>query len=193
MKLMVNELFYSLQGEGARAGEPSVFIRLAGCNLSCPFCDTNFSLTKKMNVSELLDKIKPFPCRWIIWTGGEPALQLRDEHIRFFREAGYRQAVETNGTQPLPAGIDYIACSPKEYYGEVKKLIPVVHEIRIPLQKDDVLPDISSLPKADNYFISPVFDGDNMNKENVDYCIRLVKANPQWRLSLQIHKLIHIE
>jgi organic radical activating enzyme len=146
-----------------------------------------------MNLNELLDKIKLFPCRWIIWTGGEPTLQLTDKHIRFFREAGYKQAIETNGTLPLPAGIDYIVCSPKENYEEVRKLIPRVHEIRMPVQKGKALPDISLLPVADNYFVSPVFNGDTMNRENVDYCVALVKENPSWRLSLQIHKLIRIE
>jgi organic radical activating enzyme len=193
MKLIVNELFYSLQGEGARTGEPSIFIRLARCNLSCLFCDTDFFTGQEMNLNELLDEIKPFPCRWIIWTGGEPALQLTDKHIRFFRKAGYKQAIETNGTLPLPAGIDYIACSPKENYEKLRKLIPRVHEIRMPVQKGEALPDISLLPVADNYFVSPVFDGDNMNRENVDYCVALVKENPSWRLSLQIHKLIRIE
>jgi organic radical activating enzyme len=119
-------------------------------------------------------------------------LQLTDEHVRFFREKGYKQAVETNGTLPLPTGIDYIACSPKENLENARKIIPRVHEIRLPVQKGDTLPDISLLPQADNYFISPVFDGDHMNKDNVDYCVALVEKNPLWRLSLQIHKLIHI-
>jgi organic radical activating enzyme len=193
MKLIVNEIFYSLQGEGGRTGEPSIFVRLTNCNLSCPFCDTDFHSGREMNLTELLNEIRPFPCQWIIWTGGEPALQLRNEHIRFFKNAGYRQAIETNGTLPLPTGIDYIACSPKGNYEDVGKLIPRVHEIRIPIRKGEPLPDISTLSAADNYFISPIFDGDTMNKENIDYCVALVKENSAWRLSLQIHKLIRIE
>ncbi|GAB6012886.1 7-carboxy-7-deazaguanine synthase QueE [Viscerimonas tarda] len=192
MKLIVNELFYSLQGEGARTGQPSIFIRLAKCNLSCAFCDTDFSAGKDMDVGEILDEIKPYPCKWIIWTGGEPTIQLTNDHLEVFKNAGYKQAIETNGSLPVPSFIDYISCSPKENYEDVRKIIPRVNEIRIPLQKGDALPDISLLPPAGNYFLSPIFDGDKLNRENVDYCVDLIKSHPQWSLSLQIHKLIHI-
>jgi organic radical activating enzyme len=192
MKLTVNEIFYSLQGEGRRTGEASIFIRLAGCNLKCPFCDTDFSAGKVMTVYEILEKISGYPCTWIVWTGGEPALQLTGNCLQFFKNAGYRQAIETNGTLPLPAPLDYIACSPKERYETIREHIPAVNEIRLPVQKGDNLPDISILPYADSYLVSPVFDGNAMNRENIDYCVSLVRRNPQWSLSLQTHKLIHI-
>ena len=193
MKLNVNEIFYSLQGEGARVGEPSVFIRLTKCNLSCVFCDTDFFTGKDMEIMEILDAIKPYPCKWIIWTGGEPTLQLKDCHLMPFKKAGYNLAIETNGTLPIPSLIDYISCSPKEHYEDVKRLIPKVNEIRIPVEDGDILPDITMLPHADKYFISPVFDRDKPNRRNIDYCVNLVKLNPQWALSLQVHKLINIE
>jgi organic radical activating enzyme len=193
MKLIVKEIFYSLQGEGGRNGEPSIFIRLTKCNLACSFCDTDFANGDEMTIDEILDEIKQYPCKWIIWTGGEPTIQLTDEHLTKFREHGYKQAIETNGTRLVPSLIDYITCSPKKDYETIKSRIPFAHEIRIPVQKGDILPDISVFPKADNYFLSPIFDGDKLNIENANYCVELVKANPQWRLSLQIHKLIHIE
>ncbi|WP_165022860.1 7-carboxy-7-deazaguanine synthase QueE [Dysgonomonas sp. ZJ279] len=193
MKLIVNEIFYSLQGEGGRNGEPSIFIRLTKCNLACSFCDTDFANGDEMGIDDILDEIKQYPCKWIIWTGGEPTIQLTDEHLAKFREQGYKQAIETNGTRPVPSLIDYITCSPKKDYEIIKSRIPFAHEIRIPVQKGDKLPDISIFPKADNYFLSPIFDGDKLNIENANYCVELIKANPQWRLSLQIHKLIHIE
>lgn len=193
MKLIVNEIFYSLQGEGGRSGEASIFIRLTKCNLACSFCDTDFADGDEMSVEEILKVLEQYSCKWIIWTGGEPTIQLKDEHLAFFRAHGYKQAIETNGTRRVPLLIDYITCSPKQDYETIKKRIPVVNEIRIPVQEGDILPDISIFPQADNYFLSPIFDGDKMNLQNVNYCVDLIKKNPQWRLSLQVHKLIHIE
>lgn len=193
MKLIVNEIFYSLQGEGGRTGEASVFIRLTKCNLACSFCDTDFADGDEMSVDEILEAISVYPCKWIIWTGGEPTIQLKDEHLAVFREHGYKQAIETNGTRRVPSLIDYITCSPKQDYETIKNRIPFVHEIRMPIQAGDPVPDISVFPKADNYFLSPVFDADKINLENVAYCVELIKQHPQWRLSLQTHKLIHIE
>jgi organic radical activating enzyme len=192
MSLIVNEIFYSLQGEGGRVGEASIFIRLTKCNLACDFCDTDFASGKTMSVSEILDEIRTFGCRWIIWTGGEPTLQLTDEIVAFFKKNSYFQAIETNGTHKVPAGIDYIACSPKRDFETVRNFIPEVDEFRFPIKKDDSLPDISILPKAKKYLLSPVFDGQNIVRENVDYCVELIKKNPTWALSLQIHKLINI-
>lgn len=193
MRLTVNEIFYSLQGEGGRMGEASVFIRLSRCNLACSFCDTDFAEGEEMTLEEILDVIRQYPCKWIIWTGGEPTIQLRDEHLMFFKEKSYKQAIETNGTRLVPEGIDYITCSPKQRYEDVKNKIPFANEIRLPVKVGDALPEISLLPQADNYFLSPIFDGNKLNKENVAYCVDLIKQYPCWRLSLQIHKLIHIE
>lgn len=193
MKLNVNEIFYSLQGEGGRAGEASIFIRLTKCNLSCSFCDTDFEEGRDMDMEELLSVIKEFPCKWIIWTGGEPTIQLTDEILKIFKDAGYMQAIETNGTRKVPSIIDYISCSPKVNYGKAKKINPKVSEIRIPIQKGDQLPEIEILPIADKYYISPIFDENRKNTSNINYCVELVKNNPQWALSLQIHKLIGIE
>ena len=192
MKLIVNEIFYSLQGEGARAGRPSIFIRLSKCNLRCSFCDTEFDSGEVMTLEEILKVIKEFGCKWIVWTGGEPTLQLTDEMVTFFKNNGYMQAIETNGTLKVPQGIDYITCSPKQHFERIRALIPHAHELRFPIEKGDPLPDISILPVADNYLLSPIFDADKLNKGNLDYCVQLVKENPQWSLSVQLHKLIEI-
>jgi len=192
MNLNVNEIFYSLQGEGGRSGQPSIFIRLAKCNLSCSFCDTDYERGVKMTIDEVLQKIESYGCQWIIWTGGEPTLQLNDAVVALFKAKGYLQAIETNGTRKVPQGIDYITCSPKQQFEKVRELIPEVDELRFPIQKGDTLPDISILPKARHHFLSPIFDNQKIIQENIDYCISLVKENPQWALSLQIHKLIGI-
>lgn len=192
MSLTINEIFYSLQGEGGRTGEASIFIRLSKCNLACVFCDTDFEFGEKMTVDEILSEISQYLCRWIIWTGGEPTLQLKDETVAFFKERGYKQAIETNGTRRVPAGIDYITCSPKQQFEKIRTLIPEVDELRFPIAKGDPLPDISILPKTNRYLLSPIFDDLVVIQENVDYCIGLIKQNPQWALSLQTHKLIGI-
>lgn len=192
MNLNVNEIFYSLQGEGGRTGQASIFVRLAKCNLTCSFCDTDFERGVKMTTDEILRKIEPFGCKWIIWTGGEPALQLNDAIVALFKEKGYLQAVETNGTRKLPAGIDYITCSPKQHFEKVRELIPEVDELRFPIQKGDPLPDATILPKAKYHFLSPISDEKKIIPENIDYCVALVKENPLWALSLQTHKLIGI-
>lgn len=192
MSLRVNEIFYSLQGEGGRTGEASIFIRLAKCNLTCSFCDTDFESGKKMDMDEVAGEISQYPCRWIIWTGGEPTLQLTDKIVLFFKEKGYRQAIETNGTRRVPAGIDYITCSPKQQFEKIRELIPRVDELRFPIAKGDPLPDVSLLPKTRRYLLSPIFNGLQIIPENVDYCIELIKKNPRWALSLQTHKLIGI-
>ncbi|NDW10403.1 7-carboxy-7-deazaguanine synthase QueE [Dysgonomonas sp. 520] len=193
MKLNIKEIFYSLQGEGGRMGEASVFIRLAKCNLSCSFCDTDFLNGSDMNPDEIFDAISEYPSKWIIWTGGEPTLQLRNEHLQFFRDKGYKQAIETNGTHRVPELIDYITCSPKQNYGKVKELLPEVDEIRIPVKSGDSIPDISIFPKAKKYFLSPVFDGKEIVKANVEYVVGYILTHPEWLLSLQMHKLIDIE
>ena len=140
MSLIVNEIFYSLQGEGARVGEASIFIRLSKCNLACEFCDTEFESGKEMSIEAILKTIEQYPSKWIIWTGGEPTLQLRDEHLKPFKEKGYMLAIETNGTRAVPSLIDYIACSPKVNYTAIKNKIPCVDEIRIPIKEGDILP-----------------------------------------------------
>ena len=192
MKLLVNEIFYSLQGEGGRTGKPSIFIRLSKCNLRCSFCDTEFDTGEEMTLEEILNEINQYGCKWIIWTGGEPTLQLTEEVVTFFKDNQFLQAIETNGTRKVPEGIDYITCSPKQNFEKIKTLIPHTQELRFPIQNGDPLPDISVLPTAENYFLSPIFDADKLNKDNMDYCVQMVKENPQWSLSVQLHKLIQI-
>ncbi|MDR1372007.1 MAG: 7-carboxy-7-deazaguanine synthase QueE [Dysgonamonadaceae bacterium] len=193
MSLNVKEIFYSLQGEGGRQGEASIFIRLAGCNLRCAFCDTDFSDGTAMKLDEILSVIRQYPCLWLIWTGGEPALQLTAEDIVYFKQKGYFQAIESNGHYSLPNGLDYTVVSPKGNIKYAAKINHLIDEIRLPVEIGDKLPDINILPHAKLYFISPIFSEKKKTQKNIDYCVELVKQNPQWRLSLQMHKLIGIE
>jgi len=194
MSLNVNEIFYSLQGEGGRQGEASVFIRLSGCNLNCDFCDTDSSTGKIMSCEQILEKIIQYPCRWIVWTGGEPTLQLNDDCVDFFKQAGFSQAIESNGHNPLPKMLNYTAVSPKGNTDYAKINNPHVDEIRMTIRKNDILPAIESLPKAKKYLLSPIFSKKICEtKANINWCVEQVKLNTQWKLSLQIHKLIGID
>ena len=194
MNLKVNEIFYSLQGEGGRQGEASIFIRLSGCNLKCDFCDTDFESGEEMSLEQILSFIRPFPATWIVWTGGEPTLQLNDAILSVFKEKGYRQAIESNGLRKLSDCLDYKVVSPKENPDYARKINTEVNEIRLPVRNGDQLPAIDSLPSAEYYFLSPVFSADEKETSaNIAYCVDYIKKSPEWRLSLQIHKLIGIE
>jgi len=194
MNLKVKEIFYSLQGEGGRQGEASIFIRLSGCNLNCDFCDTDFSGGEDMTCEQILSQIRHFTCQWIVWTGGEPTLQLTDECLLCFKQAGYSQAIESNGSNRLPVLLDYTVISPKGKMDDIRKINPRVDELRLPVYENDVIPSVESLPEAKYYFLSPIFSENPVEtKANIDYCVQHIMQDPQWRLNLQIHKLIGIK
>ena len=147
-----------------------------------------------MSLEQILLIISQFPYQWIVWTGGEPTLQLTDECLLFFKQEGFLQAIESNGYNRLPELLDYTVVSPKGQTDYAKKINPQVNEIRLPVKDSDCIPQIESLPEAKYYFLSPIFTKNQVEtKANIDYCVKLVKQNPEWRLSLQMHKLIGIE
>ena len=194
MNLKVKEIFYSLQGEGGRQGEASIFVRLSGCNLRCDFCDTEHSDGVVMSWNQILKQIRQYPCRWIVWTGGEPAMQLTEECLMFFKRAGYLQAIESNGHYPLSPLFGYTVVSPKGKADYAKIINPEVKEVRLPVRQNDIIPPFELLPVAKYHFLSPIFtDNPAETKANIDYCVEYIKQNPQWRLSLQMHKLTGIE
>ena len=117
-KYKVNEIFYSLQGEGYFTGTAAVFLRFSGCNRRCDFCDTQHFTFTEMSADEIAGAAGAFPARHIVVTGGEPALQLDDILIRRLKALGFFIQVETNGTLPVPTGVDWVTCSPKEGSGE---------------------------------------------------------------------------
>lgn len=192
--MRITEIFYSLQGEGYRVGEASVFVRLSGCDLACGFCDTEFASGKDMSAPDLADWIaRKWPtAKWIVWTGGEPTLQLDPGTIKLFKDRGYLQAIETNGNNPVPDGIDWVACSPKVAEHVLKKNFPRgVDELRYVRHSGQ--PGVPQ-PSIDarHHFLSPMFNGDRVDPENLRHCINLCLENPKWRLSVQTHKLTRI-
>ena len=205
----IKEMFYTLQGEGVQAGRPAVFLRFAGCNLwsglerdradaICSFCDTDFvgvdgvnggkfksadALAKTVRAQWPASSDKPF----VVCTGGEPLLQLDRAAIDALHEEGFEIAVETNGTIVAPAGIDWICVSPKS----TAPLIQTSgHELKLVYRQADAPPEQFAHLAFDFFSLQPM-DGPSQDLETaaaIEYC----KRNPQWRLSLQTHKLLGI-
>ena len=204
MNLKVNEIFYSLQGEGRHTGKPAIFVRLSGCNMNCKFCDTDWVLGDQYTLEEILIQISDLPCKHIVWTGGEPLLQLNKESIQFFKKAGFTQSVETNGTLPIIKGLDYVACSPKVGVDALNKNFKHydVDEFRFVIgrinRKEYKPISIGQLPLAIDYYVSPLFDGElherlQADKDNIEKAVLFVKRNPKWKLSIQTHKLLGLQ
>lgn len=199
MKLKVSEIFYSLQGEGARIGTPTIFIRLAGCKAknACYAmgikCDTEFESGKEMSLDEIFDwcEKNADQCNEITWTGGEPTDQLTDEVIKYFKDAMFYQAIETSGLNPVPEGLNFVCVSPKVAEHVIKKNFPNgVDELRYVRHKGQSIPEPSI--KAKNYWISPHSDGFTINSENLKHCIDLCILDGKWKLSLQNHKIWNV-
>lgn len=186
----VNEIFYSLQGEGARAGTANVFIRFSDCNLTCNFCDTEFISGKDWTAADLVSYVvSRYPeANAIIFTGGEPTLQVDKEIVDLFKAADFYLAMETNGSHKPVDGIDFIACSPKVAEHVLKKSFPNgVDELRYVRHTGQGLPQPEI--KAEHYYLSPQCDGDKINVENMRYISQLCLKNPKWKLSVQQHKI----
>jgi len=190
--MKINEIFYSLQGEGYRVGQATIFIRLSGCDLACGFCDTEFTSGLEMNCSELLERVKEFPSRWVTWTGGEPMIQLNKGVVEEFRNAGYLQSIETNGGHSIPFSLDWVVVSPKVAEHVIARNFPSgVDELRYAWHAGKASVP-SPIINAQHKYISPMCDGANINPKNLKHCIELCKANPEWKLSVQQHKIWNI-
>lgn len=199
----VNEIFYSLQGEGVRVGVPHLFLRFSGCNQLCTKatvgfnCDTShasFELLSSQNIIDRLHELNA-TCKWVLITGGEPLLQLDCELVSVLKSVGYQIAIETNGTiEPdckVLQLIDWISCSPKSL--DLPICLSYCNELKYVLSVGMKIPE---LPKqfcnVANRIVSPAWDGMIFPQENFKWCEKLVKANPNWRLSIQMHKLCGI-
>lgn len=204
MAYQVKELFYSLQGEGANAGRPAVFCRFSGCNLwsgrevdradaTCNFCDTDFIGGDKFADADILaEAVAGFwPAnhtdKFVVLTGGEPGLQVDAALVEALHKHGFEIAIESNGTQDLPQGIDWICISPKA--SEPLK-VTKGDELKLVFPQTEVDPqDYATLDFA--HFYLQALDGPYQEKNlllAMDYCLQ----HPQWRLSLQTHKLLNI-
>ena len=206
MKRRINDIFYSLQGEGYHTGRPAVFVRFAGCNLRCPFCDTEFDTYREMTDDDIVTAVSRYPARFVVLTGGEPTLQVDEAFVDLLNGHGFKVAMESNGTRPAPQNLDWLTVSPKTTEGaryEVRGA-RIPDEIKIVFDEDTdpeafLAPLESNLAsrtsnlaprKSPLLYLQPCDTGDaNRNASVINRCIDYIKAHPQWRLSLQTHKL----
>ena len=210
MTYSVKEIFYTLQGEGNHAGRPAVFCRFSGCNLwtgreedrasaVCQFCDTDFVGTDGVgggkfklaqDLAEAINALWPTSytaSKYVVFTGGEPLLQLDADLIAAMHAVGFEIAIETNGTLPVPEGVDWVCVSPKmgselvvRKGNEIKVVIPQIGQ------------DMTTYANLDfeHYFVQAM-DGP-LRDDNLRCAIDFCKQHPQWKLSLQTHKLLQI-
>ena len=202
----VNEIFYSLQGEGRNTGRAAVFIRFAGCNLRCSFCDTEFDSYREMSAEEIVDAIGVWPSRFVVLTGGEPTLQVDDAFVDLLHQHGYEVAMESNGTRPAPRNLDWLTVSPKDWGkasgGWWTEHSSHINELKIVFDEDTpenlstLHPPLSTLhhsPSTLHLYLQPCDTGDaERNARILHLRIEYIKQHPQWRLSLQTHKLVGI-
>lgn len=193
MNYKVNEIFASVQAEGANAGRAAVFIRLSGCNLQCPWCDTPFNsrgcqLTREELESSVMKLYRPGML--IVITGGEPTLQLNEDEELL---PGLEKAIETNGTMPIPSWVDYVACSPKEDidFGTWTRL---PDEVKVICEENrfryfETLEEFGKRHPAMRLFMQPLEQSGRMNS---DKALQWVLEHPNWKLSVQFHKLLNI-
>ncbi len=226
MNYKVNEIFYTLQGEGAHSGIPAVFVRFSGCNLRCPWCDTEFSEFTEMSADEIVREalslydIPNERRKMLVLTGGEPSLQVDTPLIDALHAAGFYICIETNGTRPLPDGIDWITCSPKMVYqSEGRSISETVYQrsglsakrSSLALKRVNEVkvvftgtydPEIwRNQLEAEHWLLQPLrYTGEWLlnncdafeddRNDNLDDTVRYILSHPFWRLSVQLHKIV---
>ena len=196
--MKVNEIFYSLQGEGCHSGTPAVFVRFSGCNLRCPFCDTQHDAGTEMTEEAVAASVANYPARLVVVTGGEPALQLTASLVDALHRVGKTVAVETNGTHPLPDNVDWVTLSPKSAYVNDADVV-ITHADEIKVLYDGIHDPSDQLSPLNFHrspltFLQPIDTGNaRRNAEVTAATVEYVKQHPQWRLSLQIHKILNIQ
>lgn len=204
--LALNEVFRSFQGEGAMAGTGAIFVRFAGCNLACKFCDTDYAPKIYRSSAELagmVDKLSAdgvSPAGYVVMTGGEPAIQLCTDEgkslIDILKTNGFRLAIETNGTVPGVAqlGLDWITVSPKILNFPDWKLwkLRTGDELKVVYAGQDLRPYDQALEEGwfDHCFLQPEDGLDQARNQRI--CVREVIADPRWKLSLQLHKIVGV-
>ena len=186
------EVFESLQGEGRNTGRPAVFVRFAGCNLSCPWCDTRVAVNFSLSRDALLAEIAAFKAKSVILTGGEPTIQAGvDELVDSLKGLGYWVAVETNGTRDVAwlKKVDYVACSPKAEFPDALRL-KKANEVRVVASSPDALAFARRVQReiaADDYYISPCERGGQMDFALAKDILRQLDG---FSLSVQLHKIL---
>ncbi len=200
--MKINEIFYSLQGEGHYTGTPAVFVRFSDCNLRCWFCDTDFQSGREMSEEEIVEAVLQYPTHYVVITGGEPTLQITASLCDKLHAQGRYLMMETNGTRALPEGcqIDWITCSPKLLDAKegIRKLAAIrlehIDELKV-VYEDSPSQDMSLYEQipACEYRLQPCDSQDpERNKEILNHTLYYILQHPQWKLSLQTHKILNV-
>jgi organic radical activating enzyme len=190
--MKLNEIFFSLQGEGAWTGVPMVFVRLAGCSMGCSFCDSKFSWGKGISVSEedILNSISIYPCERVCITGGEPLEQDLSNLLKILRKRKYKIHLETNGAHQIPKGFDWITVSPKKYY--LMQNIIKADEVKFIITCEDDLKlyeiDVKARPGKLNYYV-PVSN----DLEIAQLIIKHIQERSDIRLGWQLQKTVQFK
>lgn len=192
------EIFHSVQGEGARAGIPHIFIRFGNCNLRCEWCDTDFLTYDEMTSSQIVEEVEKYACKNIIFTGGEPMLNNLWPIRRLLQARGYHISIETNGTIPIDDGlIDWICVSPKDQlYPNTKIKQTTGDELKCVYVGQNLSMYDGLVDGFDHLFLQPCYiesESVEWNGRNFAQTESIVKENPKWRLSLQTHKWMGID
>jgi len=211
MSYQIKEVFYSLQGEGTHTGRPAIFCRFSNCNLwtgrekdradaICSFCDTDFIGTdgqnggRFSNADELVKHLLNFWPKntqqppFTVLTGGEPLLQVDPPLVQALKQAGFEIAIETNGTKPCPAGIDWLCVSPK---AGAPWFLTEGDELKLVYPQPGLMPDDVNMKGFKHYYLQPM-DGEQA-QPNLQNAIAYCLAHPEWKLSLQTHKIMNID
>lgn len=188
----INEIFYSVQGEGLHAGRPAHFIRFSGCNLHCPFCDTKHEEGVMMTDEEILEKIN-FGSNMVILTGGEPTLFIDEQFIRKLNNLGKYVCIETNGTHELPKGKFFVTLSPKfEFVSKAELKIKRASELKVVWNGENNMYKYSDIV-AKHRFIQPCDTQDKeKNAQIMQEVVEYVKEHPEWRVSVQTQKILNV-
>jgi len=195
--LPVMEHFYTLQGEGFHQGRAAYFIRLGGCDVGCVWCDVkdswDASLHPEVSVAKLLAQVKSTPAKIIVITGGEPLMHNLDELTATLNANGFQTHIETSGAHPLSGKWNWICLSPKKFKAPLPAILPLANELKI------VVFNASDLDWAEQYaagvspncklYLQPEWDKASAVTPLI---VEYIKAHPQWELSLQLHKYIHV-
>ena len=192
------EIFHSVQGEGYHNGIPSIFIRFGGCNLRCPWCDTDFDVWTDMSIGEIVNELSKYDCDRIIFTGGEPALQDLVSLSACLKPLGYYLSIETNGTILIPKDtIDWVCVSPKDQeYPDLKIKQTNGDELKVVYLGQNLEMYDELKEGFEHLFLQPLYDegqSTEWNGMNFHSTFKKVRENPEWRLSLQTHKWMGVE
>lgn len=196
-QLPVMEQFYTLQGEGFHQGRAAYFIRLGGCDVGCVWCDVKDSWDAdkhpKKNIAEIVSEAAKFPGRLAVITGGEPLMHQLTELTAALKDAGFNTNIETSGAHPISGDWDWICLSPKKFKAPLPGILPLAHELKVVIfNKTDFEWAEKYAALADpacKLYLQPEWDkAASVTPLIVDY----IKANPQWELSLQVHKFINV-